>query len=226
MKNFKNNITFAAVIALMLVSTLKTEAQSAEFGLRFMPTFSSFEMKTSTGGTVSGGVTLGYGFGMFGAYMFSDHIGVQAEVQYIAISQKYKEMDVEREINLRYFNIPLLLSYNTGKNEPLNFNVVAGPQLGVSMGSDIHVSGGGAGSETTHAILSVKTSDVGFAYGAGLDFGLTESQNFRLGIGFRGVYGLFDISDKSQTLADDSFYVLDRSHIKTYAGYIGFSWLF
>ncbi|MBK5284842.1 MAG: PorT family protein, partial [Bacteroidia bacterium] len=61
---------------------------------------------------------------------------------------------------------------------------------------------------------------------AGVDFGLNASQTFRLGLGFRGVYGLFDISDNSQTLADDSFYVLDRSHVKTYAGYIGFSLLF
>ncbi|MBK5283956.1 MAG: PorT family protein, partial [Bacteroidia bacterium] len=199
MKNLKNKIMCVSVSALLLVPALKADAQKGELGLRFMPTFSSFEMKTSSGGTVSGGITLGYGFGAFGAFNFSEHVGIQLEAQYIAVSQKYKEVDVERQINLRYFNIPLLLSLNTGKTKPINLNLVVGPQLGLSVGSDIHVSGGGEGSETTKAILSVKTSDVGFAYGAGLDFGLNPSQTFRLGLGFRGVYGLFDISDNSQT---------------------------
>jgi hypothetical protein len=215
MKNLQNKIMCISVTALLLVSALKADAQKGEFGLRYMPTFSSFEMKNSSGGTVSGEVTLGYGFGAFGGFSFTDHLAIQGEIQYIAISQKYKEADVERQINLRYFNIPLLLSFNTGKHNPVNLNIVAGPQLGISAGSDIHVSGGGEGSEVTHATLSVKTSD-----------GLDPAQNFRLGLGFRGVYGLFDISDNSQTLADDSFYVLDRSHVKTYAGYIGFSLLF
>lgn len=215
-----------SVTALLLVSAMKTEAQMGEAGFRFMPTVSSFEMNTSSGGTVSGGGTFGYGFGIFGGYNFTEHLGIQAEIQYLAISQKYTESDVVREINLRYFNIPLLLSLNTGKHKPVNFNFVAGPQLGISAGSDIHVSGGGAGSETTHATLSVKTTDIGFAYGAGVDFGLNESQNFRLGIGFRGVYGLLDISDNSQTLSDNAYYVLDKSHVKTYSGYIGLSWLF
>jgi outer membrane autotransporter protein len=226
MKNLKNKIMCISVIALLLVSALKADAQKGEFGVRFMPTFSSFDMQTSDGNTVSGSLSIGYGVGVFGGFSFSDHVAIQAEIQYLGISQKYKENDIEREINLRYVNIPLLLSFNTGKTKPVNLNAVIGPQLGISVGSDIHVSGGGPESEVTHATLSVKTSDIGFAYGVGVDFGLTESQKLRLGLGFRGVYGLLDISDKSQALTDDSFYVLERSQVKTYAGYIGFSFLF
>src|SRR6185436_144768 len=227
MKNMKKTfISCLSMTALAALFAFQANAQRGEIGLRIMPTFSAFSMTTSTGGTVSGGVTPGHGFGAFGGFSFTEHVGLQAEVQYNTISQKYKEADVERQINLRYFNVPLLLSLNTGKNKMVNFNVVAGPQLGISAGSDIHVSGGGEGSETTHAILSVKTSDIGFAYGAGLDFALNEAKTFRLGLGFRGVYGLFDISDNSKTLADGSFYVLERAHVKTYAGYAGFSLLF
>ena len=72
----------------------------------------------------------------------------------------------------------------------------------------------------------VKTGDIGFAYGAGVDFGLNPSQTFRLGLGFRGVYGLFDISDDSGSLSNDSFFVLEKTHVKTYSGYLGFSLLF
>src|SRR5678815_3851733 len=227
MKNLKNSImNCIAVAALLSAGALKANAQKGEFGLRFMPTFSSFDMKTSDGNTVSGSLSIGYGFGAFGGFNFNEHIGIQAEAIYISSAQKYKEEDIEREITLRYLNFPLLLSLNTGKTNPVNFNAVIGPQIGISTGSDVHVSGGGDGSEVTHAILSVKTSDIGFAYGVGVDFGLNKSQNFRLGLGFRGVYGLFDISDKSVALTNDEFYVLDRSHVKTYSGYIGASLLF
>jgi hypothetical protein len=226
MKNLQDKIMCFSVVALLFVFALGADAQKGEIGLRYMPTFSAFEMKNSAGNTVSGEVTPGYGFAAFGGFSFTDHLGVQGEIQYSTISQKYIEVDVEREVNLRYFNIPFLLSLNTGKHNPVNLNIVVGPQLGISAGSDVHVSGGGEGSELTHATLSVKTTDVGFAYGLGFDYGLDPSQNFRIGLGFRGVYGLFDISDNSKTLADDSFYVLDRSHVKTYAGYIGFSLLF
>jgi hypothetical protein len=215
-----------SITALLLVSALNTDAQPAEAGLRFMPTFSSFNMKTSSGSTVSGSVTLGYGYGIFGCFNFTDHVGIQVEVIYNTLSQKYQEQDIERQIDLNYVNIPLLLSLNTGKTKPVNFNLVVGPQLGISAGTDIHVSGGGAGSETTHARLSVKTTDIGFAYGAGADFGLNADKTFRLGIGFRGVFGVFDISDNSQTTTNDSFYVLDKSYLNTYSGYIGFSLLF
>jgi len=227
MNNKKNKFLMVlSVGAILLVSTKSAEAQKGEFGLRFMPTFSSFNMKTSAGNTVTGEASLGYGFGAFGAFNFNDHIGIQAEVIYTSISQKYTEVNTERDINLRYFNIPLLISLNTGKSKPVNFNVVAGPQLGISAGSEIHVSAGGAGTETTHAVLAVKTGDIGFAYGAGVDFGLNPSQTFRLGVGFRGVYGLFDISDDSGSLTDDSFFVLEKTHVKTYSGYLGFSLLF
>jgi|SRR5712671_1374757 len=225
MKNLKNKIMCISVTALLLVSALKADAQKGEAGLRFMPTLSAFDLKTSDGGTVSGNLTLGLGYGAFGGFSFTDHLAIQAEIIYLTLSQKYKEADVERNVDLSYFNIPLLLAFNTGKHNPVNFNLVVGPQLGISAGTSIHVSVT-EGSNGSHAVASVKTSDLGFAYGAGVDFGLNKSQNFRLGVGFRGVYGLFDISDSSQPVAEDEFYVLSRTHIKTYSGYIGASLLF
>jgi hypothetical protein len=70
----------------------------------------------------------------------------------------------------------------------------------------------------------VKSGDFGFAYGAGLDFSLGGYTS--LGVGFRGVYGLVDISDNSHSTATDDYYVLDRTHVKTYSGYIGLSFGF
>ena len=214
-----------SVASLLFVGALKADAQKAELGFRFMPTFSSFEMKTSSGGTVKGDITLGYGAGALLGYNLTDNIGIQGEVIYNSISQRYKETDVERKVNLRYVNIPLMLSLNTGKTQPINANIVAGLQIGVSVGSKVTTSGGD-GTSDVQALLAVKKGDLGFAYGAGVDFGLTPSRTFRLGIGFRGVYGLLDISDDNTSNTTDSYYILGKTHIKTYSGYIGFSFLF
>lgn len=215
----------ASVASFLFVFAINVDAQKAEFGLRLMPTFSSFEMQTSSGGTVKGEVTLGFGGGAFLGFNFSKHVGVQGEVIYSSVSQKYKELDVERRVNLRYLNIPLLLSLNTGKTRMVNLNLVGGPQIGISTGTNLFTSGGD-GTNNPEAVLSVKKGDLGFAYGAGIDFALNEAHTFRLGLGYRGVLGLFDISDNSHTIATNAYYIIDRTHIKTNAIYFGISLLF
>jgi hypothetical protein len=223
MKNLKNSIKISmAIAALLFMGTSKASAQKVELGVRFMPTFSSFEITTPGTGRVKSDFSAGLGFGGFLGYNFTDNIGVQAEVIYSKISQKYSEENVERKINLKYVNIPLLLSLNTGKSRMINFNVVAGPQIGISVGSNLS----GVGSDSTLAVLSVKKGDLGVAYGAGLDFGLNAAHTIRLGLGFRGVLGLIDISGDNKTNTTNSYYLLDRSKIKSYSGYVGLSFMF
>lgn len=224
MNNLNKKIASAAVIALLLLSFTKLDAQKMEFGLRFMPTFSSFEVFTPGNGRQIGDYTNGYGFGAVLGYNFTDHVGIQVEAIYSAIGQKYTEVDVERKINLKYINVPLLLSLNTGKSKVVNFNLVGGPQIGISVGSNIFTSNNGAGN--SNAVLAVKKGDLGVAYGAGLDFGINSERTIRIGLGFRGVQGLFDISDNNATLSTDGYYLLDRSKVKTYAVYAGLSFLF
>lgn len=214
-----------SVAALSFVSITHVCAQSVEFGLRLMPTFSSFDLKTSSGGTVKGEVKVGFGAGALLGFNFSDHVGVQGEIIYTTMSQKYKESDIERKVNLRYVNIPLLLSLNTNKNAGVNFNIVAGPQIGISVGSSLNISGNNS-TDSTQAVLSVKKGDLGVAYGVGIDFGINESHTIRMSLGYRGVLGLIDISDNSGTIVTDSYYVLDKTHIKSNAAYIGLSFLF
>ena len=214
-----------SIILILLINAFKVEAQKAEVGLRYMPTFTSFDIKSSNGGVIKGAVTLGFGMGAFLGFNFSEHVGIQGEIIYTSLSQKYKDVDVDRSINLRYINIPLLLSLNTGKSNAVNLNVVAGPQLGISVGSSIN-SSSNDGTTNSTAVLSLKKSDLGFAYGAGLDFGINNARTTRLGIGYRGVLGLIDISDNSTAKSNDSFYVLDKTQIRTNAAYIGLSFLF
>lgn len=203
-------------------STGDASGKMLEFGVRFMPTLTSFQMQTSGGNTIKGEMTIGYGGGAFVGVNFNENIGIQAELLYFSIAQKNKEQDVTRQVNLRYVNIPVLLSLNTGKSKPVNLNVVAGPQIGVSAGGDVETSGGDGVTEAK-AVVVVKNGDVGFAYGAGVDFGLNAAKTFRLGVGFRGVYGLFNISDDSQNRETNEYYILDKAHVKTYSAYVGVS---
>lgn len=221
MKVFKVKIS-VAILALLLIITFKANAQKGEFGLRYMPTYSSTDIQLSSGGKVQGNATLGFGAGAILGFNFTKNIGIQGEVIYSSTSQKYKEEDFEREINLKYINIPLMLSLNTGKTKVVNFNLVAGPQIGISVGSSIS----GLTTDNPDAVLSVKKGDLGVAFGAGLDFGLNPQRSLRAGIGYRGVRGLLDISDNNGTNNTDSYYVFDKARTKSNAVYVGLSYLF
>lgn len=223
--NTRKRSLLVAIASGALLLTVTASAQKGEIGVRVMPTFSSFDMQASSGGTVKGEVTLGYGIGALLALNMTDNVGIQAEVIYSSLSQKYKEQDVERRVNLKYVNIPLLLSLNTGRTKMVNLNLVVGPQIGISVGSKIEISGANS-SDSTSAVLSVKKGDLGLAYGGGLDFSLNPEGTMRVNFGYRGVMGLFDISDNSRSLTTDSYYILDRARVRSYSGYLGFSFLF
>ena len=193
-----------------------------EFGLRFMPTFTALDLKTSDGGTTRGSVNMGYGVGALVAFNITEHVGAQFEVIYSNITQKFKEKDVDHKITLKYFNIPLLLSLNTGVSKMINLNIVGGPQIGVSAVAKLETTNQ-TSNDNPNPVVSVKKGDFGLVYGAGVDFGLNSARTVRLGLGYRGVFGLLDISDNSKTQTTNNYYVLDRSHIRTNAIYMGLS---
>ncbi len=242
MANSKKNRTFKALffsISLLLcIITLSVQAQDAaplvaekpafhrvEFGLRLMPTVSAFTMQSSSGGTIKGEATFGFGIGGMLAFNFTNHMGIQSELIYNSLSQKYKDQELDREINVRYLNIPIMFSLNTGKANPINLNIVFGPQLGFNMGSSIKKSGSSS-SDTITYVLATKRSDIGFAYGAGLEFMLNTTRTIRMDIGFRGMYGLVNISNNSEPTSDESVYIVNQAKVRTKSGYIGISFLF
>ncbi|MFI5219137.1 MAG: porin family protein [Bacteroidia bacterium] len=232
MKKFNNKITACLCAAVLLcavslnaVAQETSSAKKTEFGFRFMPTYSSFDMKTSEGGTVSGDVTLGFGMGALLGFSFSNHVGIQGELIYSSVSQKFNDKDVQHKVSLKYINVPLLLTLNTGKSKVINLNIVGGPQIGFNVGSSITTSGT-ADANNTQPVLSVKKGDLGVAYGAGADIALTSAHTLLLSLGYRGVLGLVDISDQSSSITTDSYYVLDRTHLKTNSVYAGLTLMF
>ncbi|MGQ0826980.1 MAG: porin family protein [Bacteroidota bacterium] len=214
---------------LLQVPDVEPIFKSGEFGVRYMPSYTSMELRSSGGTIHKSEFIVGHGFGALLA-INTKHIGLQLEVIYNSLWQKYKDHSMDREVHLNYVTIPLLLTLNTNKSKPVNLHVAVGPQLGINVGSKVETNGNGNGngngSDTLQAILAVKKSDFGIAYGAGIEFALNPARSIRLGVGFRGVYGFIDISDKSATTTTKQYYILDRTNIETYAGYIGLSFLF
>jgi opacity protein-like surface antigen len=192
-------------------------------GARFMPTFTQFDVKTLENGTAKTTFVVGYGIGGLIGVNFSRNVGMQLEAIYSSLSQKFTDRNEERRIDLTYIHIPLLLTLNTDVSKAVNLNIAFGPQVGINTGSEIE-SEGSNGVDTVQAVIAVKPADFGLAYGAGLDFMLAPS--LTLDLGFRGVYGIIDISDDNKTKTTNQYYILDRSHVKTYAGYAGLKLLF
>jgi hypothetical protein len=233
----KKTFIITGFMFLSLVTTLQArqtltaamkevDFKRVEFGFRFMPTVSAFSMKTYSGGTVKGEATFGYGIGGMLAFNFTEHFGIQGEILYNSLSQKYKDQELDREINVRYLNIPVLFSLNTGKGNPVNLNFVFGPQLGISMGSSIKRTGG-TDTDTVTYVLATKNNDIGFAYGAGLGFMMNEIETIRMDIGFRGVYGLMNVNRSTTPKSDDeNVYIVESMKIRTAAIYMGISFLF
>jgi len=162
--------------------------KSGEFGIRYMPAYSSMEFRSSGGTKHKGKFVIGHGVGAFLA-INSRHVGLQLEVIYNSLWQKYKDdTNHDREIQLKYITIPLLLTLNTDKSKPVNLHVAVGPQLGINVGSKVETSGtngNGNGTDTLQAVLAVKKSDFGIAYGAGIEFALNPARSIRLGLGFQ-----------------------------------------
>lgn len=192
------------LLVLTAGTTLKAQDESdfkvVEFGLRFMPTFSSLHMESSSGGLVRGEMTLGYGVGALLGFNISNHFGIEADIIYNSLSQKYVDEGLDRVMNVRYVNIPLLLSINTGSSNPVNLKAEVGPEIGLNIGSSIKSS-----NDTLITVLTTKRTDFGVAYGVGLEFALNSEKTIRFDVGYRGVYG---------------------KSVRTNSGYLGFTFLF
>ncbi|MGZ4089491.1 MAG: porin family protein, partial [Bacteroidia bacterium] len=201
------------------------DLRRGEFGIRYMPTFSSLSLRTYNGDVVDGELTMSQGYGVMFGLNFDRHVGIQAEVNYSQITQKYKDRGLERQVDISYINIPVMLSLNTDKRLPVNLNVVAGPQFGVNVGSSVKTTGT-ASTDTLKATVAVKPGDVGFAYGAGLEFALNKIHTVRLDLGFRGFYGLVDMNATNTSNNPDTYNILVKASRKTYAGYIGLTFCF
>lgn len=197
-----------------------------EFGIRYLPTFNFMRFRTYAGETVSGELSMQHGVGVNLGFNFTKNVGIQAEINYVEVNQKFKDQNLNRQVGVSYLNIPVMLSLNTDKTAPVNLNFVVGPQWGLNMGA--RVSGGSTGNntETLRTTIGVKSGDAGLAYGAGLEFMLNENHTVRLDLGARGYVGFVDVSADQTNNNPDTYNVVVKGTRKTYNGYLGLSFLF
>jgi hypothetical protein len=209
--------------AFVRVDSGTPDLRRVEFGVRYMPTFSSLDFNTYNNGVVKGEVTMSHGFGIMTAVNLTKHVGLQAEVNYYQITQKYKDGNFDNDLTINYLNIPVLLSLNTNKAGMVNLNLVAGPQFGLNVGSNFESSGGN-GSDTVRAAVALRKGDVGVAYGGGLEFALNRDHTVRFDIGYRGFYGLVNMDATSND--QGTYNVVVSASRKTYGGYAGLTFMF
>lgn len=205
--------------------TKKAELRRGEFGVRYMPTFASLALRTYNGDVIQGDMTMNNGYAIMLGFNISKNIGIQTEINYLEITQKYKDQNLNRQVSVTYLNIPAMLSINTDKSRILNLNFVAGPQFGINIGSSIKTTGD-ENSETLRAVVGASGTDIGLAYGTGLELALTRSHRLRLDLGYRGFYGLVDVSSKQYSNNPDTYNVLVRTARKTNAAYMGLTLCF
>jgi opacity protein-like surface antigen len=209
------------VKTMAMINADYPDLKVVELGFHYMPTFYSMDFHSESGDIVRGSVTLAHGFGGMLALNFSPHVGVQAEIDYYKATQKYKDQSVNNKVDIKYLNIPVLLSLNTNKMARINLNAVVGPQFGINVGSDISSSGS---TGTATATLDAKKGDIGAAFGAGLEFALDQGHNIRLDLGYRGFYGFVKM-DADKT-GDDTYNVMVSANRKTNAAYVRLTFLF
>ncbi|MCD6017306.1 MAG: hypothetical protein K0S53_427 [Bacteroidetes bacterium] len=196
-----------------------------EFGVRYMPTFSTLRFRNQYDNEIQGEVSLSHGFGIMLGANLSKNIGLQAELSYLEISQRYKDQNLERKVDVSYLNIPILLSLNTDKTRIVNLNFVAGPQFGVNIGSSIS-SSSNENTETVRATVGASGTDIGVAYGTGLEIALNKMHTVRLDFGYRGFYGLVDGNADQTSKNPDTYNVLIRTSRQTQAAYAGLTLCF
>jgi hypothetical protein len=194
-----------------------------EVGIRYMPTFVSMQFRNVGGDLVQGDVSVSNGVGVMLGMNFSKNVGIQTAVEYLDISQKYKDQGLSRQVDVSYMNIPVLLQLNTNKTKPVNLNFVVGPQFGINIGASTSVSGNGD-TETLHATVGAKGTDVGAAYGAGLEIAVDKERRFRIDLGYRGFYGLVDA--QANQVAPDTYNIFVKGSRRTNAAYVGLAWAF
>jgi hypothetical protein len=104
---------------------------------------------------------VGFQFGAYLKIMTSEKFGIQPELIYSQMGASAPTGQTG-SLNLNYLSIPVLLRFNVTKN----FSLQAGPQLGVLLAASQS-----NGSTTIDTKDATNATDLGGAFGFGLDFG-------------------------------------------------------
>ncbi len=120
--------------------------------------------QSASSGSVSAsiGSKVGFMIGGYATIMTSDKFGIQPELVYSTLGSEASSSGVSVTTSFGYLSLPVLLRYNITEN----FNLHAGPQLGILLSATQS-----AGSSSVDIKDGVTSADFGAAFGLGVDFG-------------------------------------------------------
>jgi hypothetical protein len=195
-------------------------------GARYQPTFSRFNFGTAGNEEVRVSGEVAHGWGISLNHYFTNFFGVHLELMNTRTEYNFRDGQREQRVNINYLTVPLLASYNTNLGRTVNWNLTAGPYLGINTGASVTTTGEDTGDGTTAGsatgVIHVRPTDIGVAYGTGLDFGFGQSKWMHLRVGYRGTAGLVELSDNTAQVTEDQFnLVVSRSRMITNGVYLG-----
>lgn len=135
--------------------------------------------------------------GVFFMYQFNEMFAVQPELTYSMKGAKEKgiieNISYEAEINLDYFEIPLLLKFLIPiKGSGVKPAIFAGPALAINLSAKSKIEA--AGQSFEEDIEDVKSTDFGLVFGGGIGFPVGNGE---LGFDIRYILGLSTIDDSA-----------------------------
>lgn len=158
----------------------------------------------------------GYHAGLNALYNFNDNMGVQLRLLYSNGGQNYDDnmyeatttnadgrINVTRNVDLSYFQIPLHFKYTTSKGEKVKYYVAVGPSFGFLLGSKEVVKLDGVVKPDTSGITAsdkFKKFDVGLNLNTGMNYYITEK--LYLNLGLDAYYGLSDLNGAKMKALD------------------------
>jgi hypothetical protein len=133
---------------------------------------------------------------------FTDNFGIQAEVNYAWLGQDYKITEeygtVNKELNLRYFEVPVLLKF-TGGDYKSRFTAMIGPDFGFLQGARMKADqDSSSGAYNMSVTNKFKRPDLGILLAAGGDISVYE--NFYVSVELRLYYGFNKINQDEPRL--------------------------
>lgn len=158
--------------------------------------------------------TWGMAYGVQAGYNFLDFLGVQTGLLYSGQGQKYVgdgSSGFEKwHTKLNYLKIPILLKVNSNPDAGAHFVVTAGVQYGILTGASYTIN---EDEIDTHPLgYSIKeafANDLAAVFSLGARFRVSD--NFNLGLSFRGDYSLTDIQNRDLMVGNEPVYADDRA---------------
>lgn len=167
------------LLAVFAFVAMNVNGQELKFGAKAGLNVSNF-----TGSDANTKSKMGFHFGAFAQYGFSEALYLQPELLLSFEGGKDKDND-NKVLSVTYLNVPVMVGYKIG-----SISIEAGPQIGFLLGAKY---------DGESEIMGMKVKDqfksTNFSLNLGAGYAISEN----IGVGVRYCIGLANVSDNSGT---------------------------